>query len=436
MAIKKSIFLRSLELAKMTLKLGLKEVQSGDLQSRLEQARIITQSLSQLKGAAMKAGQLISIEMADYFPPEAAEILAQLQNNATALPFEVIKKILEKELGPEKFKQFTWINEKPQASASIAQIHRAKWQHQELALKIQHPGIAESIDSDLAIIERMTLAFCKLTQRSMDLKPVFAEIKNVLKQEVDFIKEAELIQSYSEKLLTLKSKKDYYFCPTVVNSLSTKKLLTMSWENGENLSQWMRQSPSMRHREQVAHLILNLYCHEFFEWGLVQTDPNFSNFLIRDLDKEVGLVLLDFGSTRHYERSLINQYVELLKAVQRGKEQDIIQNAVDFGLIDKRESEETKQLFIAMMDVAVEPFAINEVSLNSSEQVFDFASSDYTKRSQAAIRNFAKNLKYSAPPHRILFLHRKLGGIFSLLKRLEVKINISSYWEMMVENRD
>ncbi|MGZ3796948.1 MAG: hypothetical protein ACXVB1_11305, partial [Pseudobdellovibrionaceae bacterium] len=161
-----------------------------------------------------------------------------------------------------------------------------------------------------------------------------------------------------------------------------------------------------------------------------------SNFLIRDLDKEVGLVLLDFGSTRHYERSLINQYVELLKAVQRGKEQDIIQNAVDFGLIDKRESEETKQLFIAMMDVAVEPFAINEVSLNSSEQVFDFASSDYTKRSQAAIRNFAKNLKYSAPPHRILFLHRKLGGIFSLLKRLEVKINISSYWEMMVENRD
>lgn len=436
MSLKKSVFTRSMELAKMTIKLGVKELQSGNFKSRMDQALILTQSLTQLKGAAMKAGQLISIEMADYFPPEAAEILAQMQNNATAIPYPLIEKSLIKELGAEKLNSLASINQTPYASASIAQIHSAYLGSQKVALKVQHPGVAESIDSDLAILQKMANTFCKLTQREMDLEPLFEELKEVLRQEVDFIKEAELLKLYKSKLQLIKNQKDFYFTPTVIDPLSTQKVLTMSWEEGENLSQWIRNSPSQKHRLQLGHLILNLYCHEFFDWGLVQTDPNFSNFLIRNIDDNIGLVLLDFGSTRQYDQSLVSQYVDLLKSVKKGQSKGIIESAISFGLIDDRESEDSKQLFVDMMNIAIEPFAIQEgQSKTGDHKVFDFSNSDYSIRSQTVVKAFARSLKYSAPPHRIIFLHRKLGGIFALLKRLSISMDISNYWELMVENK-
>lgn len=435
MSLKKSVFSRSLELAKMTVKLGIKEVQSGSLQTRIDQARILTQSLSQLKGAAMKAGQLISMEMADYFPPEAVEILSQLQNSATAIPFETVRQTLLRELGESKLKQFQFINEKPHASASIAQIHQAQWKDQKVALKVQHPGVAESIDSDLSVLEGFANTFCKITQRQMDLEHLFAELRDVMRQEVDFEKEAQLLQAYKEKLLQIQTQRDFYDAPDMFPELSSKKVLTMTWEEGETLTHWLRTEPALHLREQLAHLVLNLYVHEFYDWGLVQTDPNFSNFLVREQDNQVILVLLDFGSTRHYERAMIHQYVDLVRTVQEGKPRKIIQSAIDFGLLDARESDETKQLFVAMMVLALEPFAFNQFSRAPGAEKFDFANSDYAQRSQAIVKAFVKTLKYSAPPHRIIFLHRKLGGIFALLRRLQIKMNLTPYWEMMIEKK-
>ncbi|MEY4617005.1 MAG: hypothetical protein RJB66_1965 [Pseudomonadota bacterium] len=435
MSLKKSVFSRSVELAKMTVKLGLKEIQSGQLQSRIDQAKILAQSLSQLKGAAMKAGQLMSLELADYFPPEAVEILSQLQNNASALPFDDVLRTLIIELGPQTVEKFQSIQRVPKASASIAQIHEAYWENQKLALKIQHPGVAESIDSDLSVLEGFANTVCLLTQRQMDLKPLFSELREVLKQEVDFEKEAKLLLLYREKLMTLKKDNEFYFAPNILPSLCTKKVLTMTWEEGDTLTQWLKSKPTVHQKEQLAHLILNLYCHEFYDWGLVQTDPNFSNFLVRPLQEDIGLVLLDFGSTRHYERSMIHQYVDLVRTVQEGKPRKILQSAFDFGLLDTREPEETQQLFVAMMNLALEPFTLSNFMNKHQSETFDFANSDYAQRSQALVSAFVKNLKYTPPPHRIIFLHRKLGGIFALLRRLEVKLNLTPYWEMMLEKK-
>jgi aarF domain-containing kinase len=425
----------------MTVKLGLKEIQSGQLQTRIDQAKILTQSLSQMKGAAMKAGQLISMELADYFPPEALEILSQLQNNATSIPYEAIHQSLVRELGEETVKKFDFINQKPHASASIAQIHQAQWKNQKVALKVQHPGVAESIDSDMKIIEKLGASFCKITQRDMDLSYMFKEMREVLSQEVDFAQEAQLLSEYRSHLLQLDNHKHLYFAPEVINELSTQKLLTMSWEEGESLTHWLRSNPSQEQREQLAHLTLNLYIHEFYDWGLVQTDPNFSNFLVRQLEPNassaapVGLVLLDFGSTRRYQRDFINNYIDLVRTVEEGRPRDIIQSAIAFGLLDERESDETKQLFVAMMNMALEPFAVSKPKNGNTKQTFDFSNNDYAMRSQTMVTAFAKSLKYSPPPHRIMFLHRKLGGIFAMLRKLKVQLNLAPYWDMMIEKK-
>ncbi len=439
MAFKKSVFLRSLELAKLSVKMATKEITSGNLESRLEQAKLLSQTLSQLKGAAMKAGQLISFEMADYFPPEAVEILGQLQNSASAAPFSEIQNILKTEWGEETLRQFTEIDEQPVASASIAQVHRAKWKNSEwLALKVQHQGVAESIDADISILKNLASTFCKITQRSMNLDPVFEELKSVLHQEVDFLKEAKYLELYQENLQKLQSENRLYFSPKPIKELTTQKVLTMSWEEGETLPQWLRSQPPNIPREHLAHLVLNLYCHEFFKWGLVQTDPNFTNFLIRTTQNEVGLVLLDFGSTRMYEKPMIDQYINLLKSVESGRPKQILQSAFEFGLLSEKESDESKQLFVAMMALAVEPFGINALGHSSKASetpgIFDFTNSDYSQRSQSVIKAFVRSLKYSPPPHRILFLHRKLGGIFSMLKHLKVSLNIQPYWELMISD--
>lgn len=428
MSIKKSAFRRSLELAKLTVQLGLKEIQSESLQKRLDQARMLTQSLAQLRGAAMKAGQLLSLEVNEFFPPEAVEILSQLQNNATTTPFRSVQQILEHEWGRNRILEFNLIDPNPVASASIAQVHRAEWQQRTLALKIQHPGIAESVESDISILQRIAKTYCQLTQRTVNLEPFFEEIKGVLKQEVNFLQEAQLLEAYQKRLAQLSGP---YVTPSLIKDWSTQKILAMTWEDGDTLTQWIKKDPPPAQRMELAHLVLNLFCHEFFHWGLVQTDPNFSNFLIRPKDSSFELVLLDFGSTRTYERPMIEAYIQLIEAVESGSPTDIIDQGVAFGLIDERESPATKELFVTMLTLSLEPFMVS-LHNSPSQGSFDFASIDYQERSQKVVRDFVKSLYYSAPPHRILFLNRKLGGIFLLLKRLKIRMNLTPYWELMM----
>jgi aarF domain-containing kinase len=193
--------------------------------------------------------------------------------------------------------------------------------------------------------------------------------------------------------------------------------------------------PSASQRQQLAQLVLDLYHLEFYEWGLVQTDPNFSNFLVRELtdsgshpaeDPEIGLVLLDFGATRIYDRTFVNNYIQLLKSITDPNSQKIVNTAIEFGILDDRESDESKAYFVEMMKVAAEPFF--------STHDFHFSDKDYAVRSKEIIRKFSGSLKYSPPPHQILFLHRKLGGIFSLLKKLEVKMDVRPYWERIIHS--
>jgi aarF domain-containing kinase len=223
--------------------------------------------------------------------------------------------------------------------------------------------------------------------------------------------------------------------------MCTKKVITMTWEEGLSINDWLQTNPSQKKKEKLAHLVLNLYCHEFYHWGLVQTDPNFANFLVREENDDIGLVLLDFGATREYEKDFRTQYLDLIenvRALKNAKDQEsqkekIIRIGVDFNLIDKREDQEAKDLFIEILNLAVEPFFVSE-----KNSKFSFGDQDYNRRTKESVRKFVSSLKYSAPPHRLLFLHRKLGGISSLLRRLDADLDFSYYWSVMFKesNKD
>jgi aarF domain-containing kinase len=411
---------------KMAAKVGLHEVVSPAERSRLEQAKVITESLSQLKGAAMKAGQLISLDASEYFPPEAIEILSKLQNQAQPMKFEDIRRVLLEDLGQERLSQFKGLHSTPAGAASIGQVHRALLNGQDVAIKIQYPGVRESIDSDLKVLKKLAGSLMSVTGRSINLDPVFDELATVLHQEADYLREAELMQRYKQRLdqSDLRSLR----LPSPLMEHTTHRVLTMDWMQGRSVADWLRGQPPIRLRERLGHEILELYCQEFFSWGLVQTDPNFGNYLIDDADSEnPRWVLIDFGSTLTYDEEFRSMYVELLKALSTLSGEKILEQALRFGLLDSRESEQTKQLFVELMLVSVEPF-MGKVGGTSA---FHFRSEEYAQRSRDVGRRFAYSLKFSPPPRKIIFLHRKLGGLFVLLKAFDISLDVGPYWERM-----
>jgi aarF domain-containing kinase len=419
---------RSLELAKMLTQVGIKEFQSSDLKSRYEQALLITKSLGKLKGAAMKAGQLLSLDLDNYFPKEAIELLGQLQNAATAHPFAEIEKMLNQEISPEKRNLIHSISTVPLGVASIGQVHQARYQNQDIVIKIQYPEVAGSVESDLQILKTLVQTFCHLSGRKMNLDSLFQEFKSILNQELNYKTEAEFLAEYQKNISLLAPRDGYKFrTPQVFPEISSNKVLAMTFEKGITLRQWMNLKPNLSHRLLMAQAILDLYFHEFFEWGLVQTDPNLGNFLIDQNESGLLICLIDFGATRRYSRDFVQKYIHLLELVANNQSSDLKKFLIEFQMLDARESESVFLVFEKMLKIAVKPF----FSENSNADVFNFGDTNYLLESRAATIALSKELVFTPPPHSILFLHRKLAGVYSILKNLDVQMSISHYWQMM-----
>ncbi len=402
------------------------KIGASELMARVEQARLLAESLGRMKGALMKAGQLLSIESGDFLPPEAQAVLGKLQAQAEPVDFVAMRQVLIEDLGYDRLAAFEGLDETPAASASIGQVYRARAGGVPVAVKVQYPGVRESIDSDLSLLEKLGSSWLSLTGRDIDVSGVFEELRGVLHLEADYARERACLDRFGQ----LVAGDPRFVVPRSFPELSGTRVLTMSWEEGQMLGDWLRSGgvgstgPTLEDRRWLGRTLLDLYCLEFFRWGLVQTDPNFGNFLLQPATRQV--VLLDFGATLEFEPEFRRGYVELLRAVGQRDPGRIVEQGIAFGLLDPRESAETRDLFAELLTSAVEPF-------DPRRQPFVFADDDYKARARDVGRRFVKSLAHSPPPRRLIFLHRKLGGLFHLLRRLDVQLDLRPYWERMVE---
>ncbi|MCB0411660.1 MAG: AarF/ABC1/UbiB kinase family protein [Bdellovibrionales bacterium] len=431
---KSGVFGRSTKLLTMASKLARHEVvkelknklvskveerASQELKARIRQAKILAENLSDLKGAAMKAGQLLSLDSSEILPEEVTEILSQLQSSARSEPYEEMKKILLEELGDHRLAELKNLSQEPLAAASIGQVHRVTIHDKEAVLKIRYPGVVDSIDSDLKILRKVAELFLNVSGKRVDLKELFEELSIVLHQEADYLQEAQTMARFGELCQNIEG----ITLPKPFFEYTTKKVLAMTYTPGRPILDWIKSGPSREDREWVGRRILDLYCREFFDWGLVQTDPNYGNFKIQT--EPLQLVVLDFGATLEYDAEFRKKYVELLRSFASFDHEMILKSSLSFGLIDPRESEEAKGHFVEFLKASVEPFL-------PQLQPFRFKDADYAKKANEVGRRFTSSLKYSAPPRKLIFLHRKLGGIFNLLRRMDVSINLTPYWKKMV----
>lgn len=385
---------------------------------RVKQAQIVAEHLAELKGAAMKAGQFLSIDASDLLPPEAAEVLRSLQSDAEPMAFESVRAVILEDLGPDGLARLEGLEERPAAAASIGQVHTATVDGRKVAVKVQYPGVAESIPSDLSVLRKVAASFLVASGRRIPLDAIFAELETILSLEADYRHEAASMAQYREWL----GRDPRYRVPEPIEELSSERVLTMTWLEGTPLGKWTASKPPQSEREDVARALLDLYCSEFFEWGLVQTDPNPGNFLITP-EGQVGI--LDFGATMSFEPEFRRDYMELLRCVSEGDDDALLQASIDFGILDARESAEARASFVEMMGAAAQPFS-------PDQQPFRFRDPDYQKRARDVVFGFMQAIRFTPPPRRLIFLHRKLGGLFNILKSLDATLDLASYWDRML----
>lgn len=373
----------------------------------------VTRQLAQLRGAAMKVGQLISMDAGDMLPPELAQILARLRSDAQPMPKKQLMSVLDVSWGPgwqAKFKTFSFA---PLAAASIGQVHRAqrvdahKKVH-ELAIKIQYPGVRESINSDVDNVASL-LRMTGLLPRTLDLAPLLRQAKTQLHDEADYLREGSYLQRYA----TLLADSPEFLVPELYADLTTHSVLAMSYVSGVAVEAMVDAPQDERNR--IISLLMGLLFRELFEFQLIQTDSNFANYRYNTDTHQ--LVLLDFGATRPLKTTMVKGFRRLMKAAAAGDSETMRKAALGLGYFADDTQEKHQRAVLELFDIALEPLRF--------DGDYDFANS--TMPAQLRDAGIALGLDrdfWHIPPIDTLLLHRKLGGLFLLAARLRAQVNV------------
>ena len=281
-----------------------KRPRMGELLLTPANARRVADQLAQLRGAAMKVGQLLSMDAGSLMPPELAEILARLREDARTMPMSQVVNVLETHWGKGWERKFARFSFTPAAAASIGQVHRAcSIDGRELAVKIQYPGVRRSIDSDVDNVATL-LRVSGLLPKSLDLTPLLTEAKRQLHEEADYQHEARCLQRFRH---LLDGAADFVL-PEAIDALTTEDILVMSWVDGVAVESLDKAPQAVR--DHIVSRLIGLLFRELFEFRLIQTDPNFANY--RYASEHDQLVLLDFGATRVYPLAIVEAYRRLM----------------------------------------------------------------------------------------------------------------------------
>ncbi len=388
------------------------------------QAQVLADELGQLKGSVMKAGQMLSLYGQYFLPAEAVEVLATLQDDTPAVGWKYVAPVLDRELGADRLGELE-IDTQPIAAASLGQAHRARRKSDglELVIKVQYPGVADAIDSDIRTLSRL-LVMSRLTPKGFDITPIFAELREMLYQEVDYGIERRFTEDFARRL----AGDDRYVVPQVLERYSTARILTTSYESGVSARHASVGALPQERRDRLGSAFLDLFLTEFFGWGMVQTDPHFGNYRIRiEADGQDRIVLLDFGATRRFERRFVDPYTRILRGALDREPGRIERGAMQIGLMQEGFPRNVHEAFAAMCETIVEPFtdpAEGRVParLLTPAQTYRWGASDLPMRvTQLGARN-ALSRYFRVPPREIVFLHRRLAGVFVMLAQLQAQI--------------
>ncbi|WP_120717366.1 ABC1 kinase family protein [Tsuneonella amylolytica] len=381
----------------------------------------VADRLSHLRGAAMKLGQMISMDAGDMLPPELAEIMARLRENAHHMRPDQLQKVLAREWGKDWRTRFRRFEPRPMAAASIGQVHRAvTLDGRTLAIKVQYPGVRESIDADVDNVATL-LRVSGLLPRELDIAPLLEAAKRQLAEEADYRREGAQMQLFGRLL----AGEPGVVVPELVPEFTTDRVLAMTFVEGAPIE--TLETAPQETRDAAMRTLIGLVLRELFEFGTMQTDPNFANYRWQ---ADTGrLVLLDFGAARTVEPATVEGYRRLLEAGLAGDRTGVREAALAAGFIGPGAIERHGDRVDRMIDII-----LGEMNRDGP---FDFGD----RRFVGVLRDEGMAIAqdratWHLPPSDVLFVQRKVSGTALLAARLKARVDVRSMLRPFVEESD
>jgi aarF domain-containing kinase len=351
-------------------------------------------------------------------PEPIAIVLQRVQDRADYMPASQRDKVLQDNLGSDWRGLFETFDEIPMAAASIGQVHTALLKDgRKVAVKIQYPGVADSIDSDLNNLS-ILLTASRILPKGLFLDKTIANARTELAWECDYIREAECGERFRQ---LLQDEASIFVVPQVIKECSGKQVLTM--ERLEGVPVTRVKNFTQDQRDWIGTQILRLSLREICDFQFMQTDPNWTNFLYNPDSNQIEL--LDFGASREYPSEFIDTYVRTLVAASRNDRELCRELSQKLGYLTGFESK-------AMVDAHVDSIlTIAGPFMESAPDVYDFNGQTITDRVRELIPVMLRE-RLTPPPEETYSLHRKLSGAFLLCAKLQSRVRCKDLFQVAI----
>ncbi len=375
-------------------------------------ARDVYESLSELKGSALKVAQMMSMDQ-NVLPSAYIDKFQMAQYNAPPLSYPLVVRTFKKYFGRSPKEIFDTFSNSAVNAASIGQVHKASLGSKELAVKVQYPGVAESVSSDLRIAKPIAIQIMNVKGKDMDI--YFKEVEERLLEETDY--ELELKRSM-ELTKSCAHIPDLMF-PKYYPEQSCERVLTMDWIDGKHLKEWIDSNPSQESKDRLGQAMWDFYNYQIHELKAVHADPHPGNFIITPEEK---LGIIDFGCVKEIPDDFYKTYFELMAP-------NVSKNNVEFSsLLEKldflREDDSPVErdmfysTFKEMVEILGKPFHSDS---------FDFSDKEYFQSIFALGERISKDKRFKkansarGSQHGI-YINRTYFGLYTILHEMEAKV--------------
>ncbi|PHR86650.1 MAG: ABC transporter [Leeuwenhoekiella sp.] len=382
-----------------------------------ENAEDIYDGLKSLKGSALKVAQMLSMEK-NILPKAYVEKFSLSQFSVPPLSAALVRKTFKNYLNKYPEELYDTFATQSVNAASIGQVHQATKDGKKLAVKIQYPGVADSISSDLALVKPVASRMFNL--KGKDKEKYFKEVEDKLLEETDYVLEVKQSQEITEKCSVIPNLKFPQYYP----ELSSERIITMDWMEGEHLSEFTVRNTDKEAADQVGQTLWDFYMYQMHHLKAVHADPHPGNFLV---DKEHNLIAIDFGCIKQVPEEFYTPYFELADPENINNPEVFTEKMFELEILREEDSPEEfkffSELFHEMLSLFTQPFHLD--TFDFSDETF-FAiiadlSDKYSKDTQLRKMNGNRGSKH------FLYINRTFFGLYNLMHDLGAKIKVNNY---------
>lgn len=389
-----------------------------------DNANDIYESLSELKGSALKVAQIMSMDK-NMLPQAMQDKFALAQYSAPPLSYPLVVKTFKHYFEKSPEQMFDSFTKNAVNAASIGQVHKATLNGKKLAVKVQYPGVADSVKSDLKMVKPIAMKMLGL--KESEVKQYFEEVETKLLEETDYeheLKQSMEIAEASEGL-------DGFVFPHYYPEFSSKRILTMDWIDGKHLKEFLKSNPTQELKNKIGQRLWNLYDFQVNNLRAIHADPHPGNFIIQE-DGTVGLI--DFGCVKRIPEEFYAKYFQLINSRVVNDDEKLRALFFDLEFIFRDEPKEVQDLFFDVfktsMELLIRPFMSDS---------FDFADQTYFDElyemgeSLKSRKDIRKNGVARGSRH-ILYINRTYFGLFALLNELGATIKTDTTFKFEEAN--